>query len=141
MASEVPRDIRLANFRQSRGLKAKRKNSRWREDRDGMSEKHLAAIRKCPCAACLKTPAGTVHHLKSGTGERGMSVRSTDKWGVPLCMDHHEEIERAGTRNEQKTFQGWGIFDVHALALALWGAARDVPKMTRIVIEHHKATR
>lgn len=136
MASEIPRERRIGNFRPTRGLKPKHQNSRWRDDRDGMSEKHLAAVRKCPCAACLKVPAGTVHHLKSGTGERGMSVRSTDKWGVPLCMVHHEEIERAGTRNEVRTFQAWGIADVHALALALWGAACDAPKMTRIVIEH-----
>lgn len=136
MATEIRRERMFGNFRQSRGLKEPRKNSRWREDRDGMSDKHCAAIRKCPCAACLKVPAGTIHHLKSNTGERGMSVRSTDKWGVPLCMVHHEDIERAGTRNEVKTFRAWGIADPHALALALWGAACDVPKMTKIVIEH-----
>jgi hypothetical protein len=136
MASEIRRDTRLANFRPSRGLKPKRQNSRWRDQREGMDDKHLAALRKAPCCSCLKTPAGTVHHLKSQTKERGISVRSTDRWGVPLCFRCHQEIENAGTKREIKTFQGWGIADVHALALALWGTAGDVSKMVRIIIEH-----
>jgi hypothetical protein len=126
----------IGNFRPSRGLKPRHKNSRWCEDRDGMSDRHLAALRKCPCVACLAVGKSTVHHLKSGTKERGMSVRSTDKFGVPLCMADHEAVERAGTRNEVKLFQSWGVEDPHALALALWGAACDVPKMMKIVIEH-----
>lgn len=77
-----------------------------------------------------------MHHLKSHTKERGMAVRSTDKWGVPLCFKCHQEIENAGTKNEVRTFKSWGIEDVHALALALWSTAGDVSKMVKIIIEH-----
>lgn len=134
MASEVRRDLVLANFRQ-RGLKPRKRNSDWREKRPGMSEKHCANIRKLPCLACGKRPAGTIHHLKSHTQERGMSVRSTDKWGVPLCPIHHEEIEKAGTRREVDTFKRWGIEDVHAVAVSLWSAA-DINAMLRIVLSN-----
>lgn len=133
MASEIYRPKILANFKSPKAKK--HKNSRWREDRLGMSEKHLAAIRKLPCTICLRVPAGTVHHLKSETGERGMSVRSTDQWGVPLCMIHHEEVERAGTRNEVNYF-GQVNVDPHALAKALWKISPNLPMMTKVVAEH-----
>lgn len=133
MATQIPRDRVIGNFKLTRGLRAKHKNSSWREDRNGMSDEHCAAVRKAPCCGCLKLPAGTIHHLK-GAGERGMAVRAPDKYGVPLCARCHDEIERAGTKREFETFQAWGIRDVHALAGALWGAACDVPKMIKIVI-------
>lgn len=139
MGSEIRRERVLGNFRTTRGVKPKRQNSKWRNNRPGMSVDHCKAIRQAPCCACLHVPAGTIHHLKSQTGERGASVRSTDRWGVPLCFRCHQEIERAGTKNEVKTFQAWGIADVHALALALWGTAGNVSKMVKIIIEHRGA--
>lgn len=117
------------------GPRAKGKNSRWREERDGMSEGHLELVRRCPCAICRRTPAGTVHHLKT-TGERGLAVRSTDKWGVPLCPVHHDAVERAGKKNELRWFADNGVADVVWLASALWKASGDLPKMTRVVITH-----
>lgn len=132
MGSEIRRDHVFGNFRTR---KPKEKKARKADSRPGMSEKHCALIRKLPCCACGRIPAGTIHHLKSGTGERGVGLRSTDKWGTPLCLAHHEEIERAGTRNEVSTFGKWGI-DPHDLAIALWAATGDLPKMTKIVIAH-----
>lgn len=137
MASEIDRPHVLGNFRK-RGLRAKRVST-WRDKRPGMSEDHCVMVRKLPCAACLRVPAGTVHHIKSGTNERGMGVRSTDKWGVPMCMHHHDEIERAGTRNEVAKFQSWGIDDVHELAVSLWQATGNLAQMTKIVIAHHRS--
>lgn len=117
------------------GPRAKQQNSSWREDREGMSEDHLALIRKLPCCVCRRTPAGTVHHLKT-TGERGLSVRSTDRFGVPMCITDHDAVERAGARNELKWFAERGIADVVWLASALWKASGNLPAMTRIVITH-----
>lgn len=121
------------NFRK-KGLKEP-KGKTAREKRPGMSEKHLEAIRKLPCCATGKMPGGEAHHMKN-TGERGMGLRSTDKWAVPLAHDPHMELEGMGSRNELAWFQKHGIADPHALADALWHASPDVARMTKIVIEH-----
>lgn len=131
MAFEIRQPKRLGNFKT--GGPRKRKAAKRRDARPGMSPEHLDRIRRLPCAACHKAPARTVHHLKSGTGERGMGLRSTDRWGIPLCMIHHEEIERAGTRNERSLCQKWG-FDPHDLATALWGRTGFQEGMIRIVL-------
>ena len=121
MASEIFKEQVLGNFK---------------PERMGMSAKHCTLIRQCPCAACLVEPAGTIHHLKSGAAkdERGMAMRSTDKWGVPLCPKHHMQIEEAGSRNERQIFLGWGV-DPHVLAKRLWDATGDLVRMIKIVKE------
>ena len=96
------------------GPRAKAQNSSWREDRDGMSETHLALIRKLPCCVCRRTP-------------------------VPLCLHDHESVERAGARNEIRWFKERGVEDVVWLASALWKATGNLPAMTRIVITHQDA--
>jgi len=136
-----PKELRkphvLGNFRSL--VKTKHKNSKFREERDGIDDTHAANIRKLPCCACLKTPAGTIHHLKAGTNERGMSVRSTDKWGVPLCIADHDEVERIGTRNEATWFQDRVGCDPLELAASLWSNRGDVARMTKVVLAHRKA--
>jgi hypothetical protein len=131
---QVPKAKVLGNFK-ARGLKKpKHKNSTWREDREGMDEKHLTLIRQLPCVHCLKVPAGEAHHLKC-TGERGMAVRSTDRWTVPLCRIHHDEVERTGARKEVAWFAEIGI-DPLELAQDLWSGTGDLPKMVRILTAH-----
>jgi hypothetical protein len=136
MASEIGKDRVLANFK-SRS-KPERRQSRWRDKRPGMSVPHCELVRECPCVVCLRVPAGTIHHLKEGTGERGIGVRSTDRWGVPLCPEHHAEIERLGSRQETWHFlNNWSV-DPHSLARSLWASTGDLAQMTRITIAHHR---
>ena len=119
------------------GPRAKTKQSGFRDKRDGMDEAHLANIRKCPCAVCLKMPAGEAHHLQS-SGERGMSLRSTDRWAVPLCFDHHtgaNGVHRVASKREPEWFGTHGT-DAVWLAKALWNARGDLAAMTRIVLAH-----
>lgn len=115
---------------------AEKGNSNWREERPGMSEDHCALIRQMPCCVCMAVPAGQIHHLKLGTGERGLSVRSSDRWGVSLCLEDHDAVERAGTRNEQRWFSDRGIADPIELAAALWSNTGDLPKMIAVLIAH-----
>lgn len=122
------------NFK-ARGLaKPKHKNSRWREDREGMDEQHLACIRQLPCVTCLKVPCGQAHHLKC-TGQRGMAVRSTDEHTLPHCHNDHMDIENRGAKQEVAYYRSINI-DPLALAKDLWNATGDIAKMTRIVIAH-----
>lgn len=125
------------NFRE-RGPK-KRKNSERYLKRPGMSEAHLACIRQLPCCVCGGTKHIEAHHLKA-TAERGMGLRSTDKWAVPACgfggQNHcHEDIERLGSKNEVAWFATKGV-DVLVLAMDLWAASGNVARMREIVIAH-----
>lgn len=142
MASEIKRERVLANFKTPRAerIRAKKRAPKERRaKRPGNSETHLAALRKCPCAATLR-PSGEVHHLKC-TGERGMGRRSSDKWGIPLSRGPHQEIEDAGAKNETKKLAELNVRDPLALAAALWTASPDVDRMSKIVVAHYYAGR
>lgn len=139
--TDWPQELRkervLANFKPPKRDRLKKK-ARASDKRPGMSEEHLALIRKMPCCVTLKVPAGECHHIKSGTGERGIGLRSTDRWAVPLSHEKHMELERVGSRNEVKWFHDHGIDDPHALAAALWSATGDLPRMVRILMAHRQ---
>lgn len=109
-----------------------------REGREGNSEEHLAYIRKLPCCVTLRTPCGEAHHLQSGTGERGMQQRSTDRWTVPLTHALHMELHRLGSKREGGWFKERGIPAPLDLAAALYSASPDVARGTKIVLEFHK---
>lgn len=143
MASQVPRDPVIGNFKPSRSERAKAKAARDpRADREGDCEKHRAAIKRLPCCipGCNKVGVDG-HHLKQ-TGERGGAMRSPDKYLVPLCrMPHHDEVERIGSKNELRWFEDRGI-DALQLCGDLWAAPRgDSAAMTRIVLAHKASSR
>lgn len=106
------------------------------DKRPGMSEAHLALVRRLPCCVSGVTPAGEAHHLKQGTGERGAGMRSTDRWAVPLSHERHMELERLGSRNEWAWFRANGIADPLELAAALWSNTGDLERMAKIVRAH-----
>jgi len=136
MASEVPREKEVGIFKPTATdrLAAKRAKPRdKRAARPGNSEEHLEALRQCPCVVTLRVPAGEVHHLKYGTGERGAGMRSSDRWGLPITRGPHDEIERAGSRNETAVLAGMGVKNPLDLAAALWGASPDVKRMTKVI--------
>ena len=115
----------------------KSKNSKWRDEREGMDREHVKNIRDLPCCVprCTTNRAGTIHHLKDIKEERGASVRSTDQHGLPMCPTHHEEIERAGTKNETAWFEQRGI-DPKGLARALWNSRGNPKAMNKIILTH-----
>lgn len=128
----------LGNFKPKRieRLKAKKTPADKRKALPGNSEKHLAALRLLPCciSGCCRV-AGTVHHLKA-TGARGGAMRSPDKYGLPMCEEHHlHGVERAGSRNEISWFTKHGVEPLE-LAAALWMVSPDKAAMCRIVMAH-----
>jgi DNA-binding transcriptional regulator PaaX len=137
---QVPREHVLNNQRPSLSERSKKRVSS-QERREGNCEKHLALLRLCPCAVSLKMPAGEVHHLKMGLAgqERGMGMRATDKWGIPLCHDVHMDLESHGSRREYEFLSARGLHDPIGLADALW---RCVPKTveayTKIILAHRE---
>lgn len=138
MASQVGPGNRIGFFKPSKSERIKAKSKDTREEREGNSDAHLAAIRACPCVVTLKFPAGEAHHLKQGTGERGAGMRSSDRWAVPLSRWPHDDVESIGSRNETAWFKARGIENPIDLAAALWAASPDVAVMTKIVLAHRK---
>jgi len=105
------------------------------DKREGMSAAHLKLIRLLPCCVCWG-PGGEAHHLKIST-ERGMGMRATDKWALPICHDDHiDGVERVGSRNELAWFDKRGVRCLD-LAAALWAAKGDLEKM-RLVLASHR---
>jgi hypothetical protein len=83
----------------------------------------------------LHRVAGTVHHLKT-TGQRGAGMKSPDKFGLPMCEEHHlHGVERAGSKNEISWFEKHGIEPLE-LAAALWMVSPDKGAMVRVVLAH-----
>jgi hypothetical protein len=131
----------VGNFKPTTTEKQKAKIAKprvKREEREGNSEEHLAFIRKLPCCVTLRTPCGEAHHLQSGTGERGMQQKSSDRWAVPLTHALHMELHRLGSKREGGWFRDRGIEFPLDLAERLWKASPDVSRGTAIVLEFHR---
>lgn len=143
MPSDHPRELRpygrvLDNQRPSLRERSKKKVSA-QERREGNSSAHLALIRKMPCCTCLMVhERNDPHHLKSelAGAERGVGMKATDKWTVPLCRRCHDEVESIGSRKEVGFFEWYGISDVHELAHALWKETGDLGRMIKILMAH-----
>jgi len=131
-AFEMPKPAFIPNFKVR---KPKEKKKSAAEKREGMSEKHLALIRQLPCCVCGRA-GGEAHHCKYGTGERGMGLRSTDKFAIPLCNeDHINGVERVGSRNEHAWFVKRGVNPLD-LAAGLWSVTGDLETMKRVLAAH-----
>lgn len=114
----------------------KRKKKTAAEKREGMSDKHLEMIRKLPCCVGMDHPGGEAHHLKLGTKERGIGLRSTDKNAVPMCHEHHiNGVERAGSKNEFRWFRDRGVSPLD-LAAALWLVTGNLESMQKVMQAH-----
>lgn len=139
MAEQIHREKTYGNFRPSLVERHKAKPTALdrRKRREGNSEAHREYIRKLPCCVTLRMPSGEGHHLKSGPAknERGINLKATDKWLVPLSRPAHiGGVEKLGSRRELEWFRKNGIADPYALAAALYSASGDVAKGTKIII-------
>lgn len=116
--------------------KATRPRRKFRDARPGMSPSHLKRVRRLPCCVCCASNPSQVHHIKrTGTNERGMGLTTTDRWGIPMCWRHHDEVERAGSDNEIAWFEERGV-DALALANGLWDGTLDMSLMEDAFSEH-----
>ena len=66
--------------------------SRWRVD--CATRQHLRFVAKQPCLVCGRQPCDP-HHLRFAQS-RGLGLKVSDEFTVPLCRAHHRELHRAG---------------------------------------------
>jgi hypothetical protein len=136
MASEIYKEKVYGDFRVRRSKQPKEPSSR--SERPGNSEHHLFLIRQMPCSVCLVSrPTAIIdpHHLRGGeaAAERGVGMRASDKWAVPLCRMHHDALHRISSRREKQWFYDGGI-DPYDLAVALWVSTGDIDRMNLILL-------
>lgn len=138
---QVPRDRVLANFKPDRFANRVGRQT-WatrREKREGNSGAHLALVRQLWCTL---GPERIVecHHLQGAVcrRERGLGMKSPDRWVLPLTHQRHMELHALGSRHEQAYFEEYGI-NPYALATALWENTGDLPRMARVLTAHQLA--
>jgi hypothetical protein len=76
---------------------------------------HLRFVGSQPCLICGRTPADA-HHLRFAQ-PRGMGLKVSDEFTVPLCRAHHRDNHGSGDE------AAWSI-DPVPLARALWISTR-----------------
>jgi hypothetical protein len=76
---------------------------------------HLVMVASKPCAVCESTPCHA-HHVTFAQ-PRGLSLKVSDEYTVPLCVAHHNEVHASG--KEASWWRSQGI-DPLSLARKLW---------------------
>ena len=122
----------IGNFKPEKNPNKPRadKRAEW----PGNSKEHLKLIRQLPSCISGRTPCDP-HHLRVKE-ERGVALRSRDKWAVPLTRDEHDHVHSFGSRQEVAWFKKHGIENPYELASALWKASPDLETMAKIIEAH-----
>ena len=76
---------------------------------------HLRFVAKQPCLVCGRQPCDA-HHLRFAQS-RGLSLKVSDEFTVPLCRAHHRELHRTG-----RELDWWAKAGLEPISLArkLW---------------------
>ena len=76
---------------------------------------HLRFVAKLPCLVCGRQPCDA-HHLRFAQS-RGLSLKVSDEFTVPLCRAHHRELHRTGKESDW-----WAKAGIEPISLArkLW---------------------
>ena len=112
-----------------------RHRNRQHKPRTGNSSKHLANGRLLRCCITTAPAPSDPHHLKQDTFERGMAMRSSDRWAIPMSRVAHNAIEHEASLNEIRWFAERGI-DCLQFARDLWAARDDFAKMNLVWGRH-----
>jgi hypothetical protein len=92
------------------------------EPRRRRDKSHLRFVAKQSCLICERLPCDA-HHLRFAQ-VRGLGLKVSDEFTVPLCRGHHREVHRVG--NEAQWWKSAGI-DVLAMAHKLWTETHPLP--------------
>ena len=83
-------------------------------------KEHLRYVASQPCLICGRSPSHA-HHLRYAQS-RGLGLKVSDEFTVPLCAIHHNQIHTTG--KEQEWWQQQNI-DPLKVARALWQESRE----------------
>jgi ERF superfamily len=82
---------------------------------------HLRFVAKQPCLVCGRIPSDP-HHLRFAQ-HKGVGLKVSDEFTVPLCRAHHRELHRAA-----KEIDWWSRLRIEPLEVArrLWLTTHDI---------------
>jgi hypothetical protein len=83
------------------------------------SKEHLRFVAQQPCVICGRTPAHA-HHVRCAQ-RRGLALKVSDEFTVPLCALHHSENHASG--DERRWWHERKI-DPLAIAQELWNSTK-----------------
>jgi hypothetical protein len=79
------------------------------------SKEHLRYVALQPCLICGRSPS-QAHHIRFAQS-RGLGLKVSDEYTVPLCATHHSKIHAVG--DERQRWQEWKL-DPLQVAERLW---------------------
>ena len=85
------------------------------------SKEHLRYVASQPCVICGRTPSHA-HHIRHAQ-PRGLALKVSDEFTIPLCATHHDEIHR--TTKERAWWEERHV-DPLPVAAGLWRESRGV---------------
>jgi hypothetical protein len=89
-------------------------------------KEHLRFVASQPCVICGRSPSHA-HHVRYAQS-RGLSLKVSDEFTVPLCATHHHHIHTTG--KEREWWQERNIDPLKA-ASALWRQSRERHPLAR----------
>jgi hypothetical protein len=89
------------------------------------SREHLRFVARQPCVICSRTPS-QAHHVRYAQ-PRGLALKVSDEFTVPLCAIHHTEIHATGDER-----QWWLEHKIDPLPVAeqLWRRSNGIKQPT-----------
>ena len=84
------------------------------------SKEHLRFVASQPCLICGRSPSHA-HHIRYAQS-KGLSLKVSDEFTVPLCAIHHRQIHTTG--KEREWWQEHNI-DPLKIASGLWQQSRE----------------
>jgi Rad52/22 family double-strand break repair protein len=82
---------------------------------------HLRFVASQPCLLCERQPSDP-HHLRFAQ-PRGLGMKVSDEFTVPLCREHHRQLHHSG--NESAWWHDMGIEPIE-IARSLWNETHPV---------------
>jgi hypothetical protein len=89
------------------------------EPRRIRDKEHLRFVARHPCLICGRTPSDA-HHVRFAQS-RGIGLKVSDEFTVPLCRAHHRELHRTG--DEAQWWRGYQQNPLE-MAYSLWRQSR-----------------
>jgi len=85
--------------------------------------KHLSWVRNLPCLVCGHWPPNQAHHILRDV-DRGMGLKASDAYTLPLCMNCHSQLHLMG--NERVFFERVGLDPLKWAARLVVLSGRDI---------------
>jgi hypothetical protein len=113
----------------------------YQKEEKSRSVKHLKHVKKHMCCItrdgenCNQGPIDPHHLMK--IGGRGISLKESDEWTVPLCRMHHHQVSISG--DETNWWERWGksydeVIEI-AVQMALTSPDKDIVQAMEINLE------